>query len=50
MNSKPIDVLISEKIIQTTYNKGHLIYQRADWSNIAKKKKTLSYPNKNCTK
>ena len=43
MNSKPIDVLISEKFIQTTYNKGHLIYQRADWSNIAKKKKNNKY-------
>ena len=33
-NSKPIDILISENFTQTTYNKGHLIYQREDWSNI----------------
>ena len=33
-NSKPIDILISENFTQTVYGKGHLIYQREDWSDI----------------
>ena len=52
-NSTPIDILISEHFIQTTYKKGHLIYQREDWSNISnrntKKNEYLKY-QKNCEK
>jgi len=40
---KPIDILISENFIQTTYNKGHLVYQRNDFSDISKRYNTIKY-------
>lgn len=34
---KPIDILISENFIQTTYFYGYLFYQKEDWSDIEKR-------------